>query len=158
MILAPGCPPGGGLYDDGNNNSNDNNDNGNGGPGVEVTFSAAFSGDQEAPPVVSNGTGSGTFTLNAAGTELSFDITASGLSGPVTLAHFHSGPPGVAGGIVFHITDTIVEDAEGNITATGVWPIDDANVTALLAGNIYVNLHTANHATGEIRGQLIEVE
>lgn len=148
MVLVPGCPPG----------SVGNNDDDGGGPGLEVSFTATFSGAQEAPPVESDGTGSGTFTLNTAGTVLSYEITASGLSGPVTLAHFHIGPPGVSGGIVFEITDAITEDEDGNITAAGEWQIDAADVTALLDGDIYVNLHTAAHPAGEIRGQLVEVE
>jgi hypothetical protein len=157
MVLAPGCPAGGGgLYGGGNNGGNDNG--GDGGPGVEVTFSATLSGDQEAPPVESNGAGSGTFTLNAEGTELSYEVTASGLSGPVTYAHFHNSPPGISGGIVFEITNTITENADGTITASGVWPTDNADVSALLDGDIYINFHTADHPDGEIRGQLIEEE
>ncbi len=156
-VMASGCPTAGGLYG-GGGNTNGGNDNGggNGGPGVEVTFTATLSGDQEAPPVQSNGTGTGTFTLNAAATELTFEFTASGLSGPVTFAHFHKPAVGVAGGVLFEITDTITENADGTLTASGTWPVNASDVTALLDGNVYVNLHTADHQDGEIRGQLLE--
>jgi len=149
MVLAPGCPTVGGGSTGGNDN---------GEPGVEVAFTATLSGAQEAPPVESNGTGTGTFTLNAEETELSFEITASGLSGPVIAAHFHQGAVGVAGGILFTITDTVTENPDGSITAGGTWAVNASNVTALLDGEVYVNLHTGDHPLGEIRGQLNRVE
>ena len=156
-VMASGCPAGGGaIYGGGNNNGNANDNGGGGGPGVEVTFKATLSGEQEVPPVQSNGTGTGTFTLNADATELTFELTASGLSGPVVASHFHKGAPGVAGGVLFEITDTITENPDGTLTASGTWPVNASDVTALLAGDVYVNLHTAEHTLGEIRGQLVE--
>ena len=154
-VLASGCPTGGGLYGGGNNNGNAN-DNGGGGPGVEVRFTATLSGADEVPPVQSSGTGTGTFTLNAEATELTFELTASGLSGPVIASHFHKGAIGVAGGVLFEITDTITENPDGTLTASGTWAVNASDVTALLAGDVYVNLHTADHPDGEIRGQLVE--
>jgi hypothetical protein len=155
-VMASGCPTAGGLYGGGGNNNNNDSGGGNGGPGVEVTFKATLSGDQEAPPVQSNGTGTGTFTLKADATELTFEFTASGLSGPVIASHFHKGAIGVAGAVLFEITDTITENADGTLTASGTWPVNASDVTALLDGNVYVNLHTADHTLGEIRGQLLE--
>ena len=156
-VMASGCPAGGGLYGGGGNTGGGNdNGGGNGGPGVEVTFKATLSGANEVPPNQSSGTGTGTFTLDADGGELAYELTASGLSGPVVAAHFHKGAPGVAGGVLFEITNRITEDADGNITASGVWPTDASDVTALLDGNVYVNLHTDDNPFGEIRGQLIE--
>jgi CHRD domain len=123
--------------------------------GTAINFKATLDGAQETPAVTTNGTGSGTFTLNAAQTQLSFNITASGLSGPVTAAHFHTGAVGVAGPITFDIFSTVVE-ANGQVTAQGTWTLSQTDVTNLLAGDIYVNFHTALHSSGEIRGQLIQ--
>ena len=112
-----------------------------------------MSGDAEVPGVETDGTGTGTFTLNAAETELTYDIRASGLSGPVTGAHFHNAFPNAAGPIVFDIGDTVTE-SDGVVTATGSWPLSATDLSELRAVYIYVNLHTELNPSGEIRGQL----
>jgi hypothetical protein len=146
-MLAVGCamPP------DGDGNTNDND-------GEPVVFGADLTADQEPDPVDSNGSGSGSFTLNAERTQLEFDVMASGLSGPVIGAHFHVGPPGVSGGIVFNLGPFVVETA-GTVLLVGTttladWDLADP-VEALLDGEIYVNLHTDLGPAGELRGQLI---
>ena len=140
--LTAGCPT-----QPGNGNDNGNSDG-------TTSFVATLDGVQEAPPTPTEGTGQGTFTLNAEQTELSYDITASGLTGLVTAAHFHRAPRGTAGDIVFPITDRVTEN-EGQVTIMGVWPeLTAANVADLLAGNLYVNLHTQQNPAGEIRGQV----
>jgi hypothetical protein len=130
-LAAAGCPPAGGG-------------------GTETNFTANLTGAQEIPPVTTNATGSGTFTLNAAQTELSYNVPFSGLSGPLTLAHFHRGAAGVEGPPVFTIP--LVPGVQG--TLQGTWVLTAADAADLMAGNIYVNLHTALNPDGEIRGQL----
>ncbi len=141
-MCAAGCP--GGPVGDG----------GNGGDGVERSFTANLSSDQEVPAIDGDASGSGTFTLNAQETTLSFSVTVSGLSGPVTGAHFHEGPAGTAGPIVFDITATVEELPDGTVTASGTWDVNAADVVALLDGEIYINFHTAQNPGGEARGQL----
>ena len=34
--------------------------------------------------------------------------------------------------------------------------LNDAQANALMAGNMYVNIHTAAHKAGEIRGQVVK--
>ncbi len=124
--------------------------------GISHAGDALLTGDQEAPtPVVTSAKGVGVFTLNPAQTELTFDITVNGLSGAITLAHFHNAPVGVAGGAV----RSILSDFSGN-HAHGVWkntdsePLTPTRVSQLFNGDIYVNVHTAANPTGEIRGQV----
>ena len=118
-------------------------------------MTAKLNGAQEVPPVVTNATGTASIRLNETRTELRYDITVNGLSGPITLAHFHRAPAGVSGGVV----KTITASFTGN-TATGIWRDTDAEpltpqlVADIFAGNVYVNVHTAANGTGEIRGQL----
>ncbi len=129
----------------------------NPGPGLPgQKWEATLTGNQEVPPVVTAGMGFGRFHLNVPRTILRYHITASGLTGPVTLAHFHRGAPGVAGPVVEDIFHALTQ-MNGQVTVHGTWNIDPAEVTDLLAGNIYVNLHTAMHMPGEIRAQIVPV-
>jgi hypothetical protein len=110
------------------------------------SFSAYLNGGQETPAVVSTGTGQGSFTLN--GNSLTYDVTVQNMSSTITAAHFHVAPPGVAGPVVMPIT------FNGN-RASGTWTnMTVQQMNDLLAGRIYVNVHTVNHPDGEIRGQL----
>ncbi|HIE65829.1 MAG: CHRD domain-containing protein [Nitrospira sp.] len=126
-------------------------------PAGSSGFTAKIDSLQEVtPPTITTiPTGTGTFTLNLAKTELTFVVTVTNLSGVITNAHFHNAAAGVDGGFV----RTIFGDFIGN-TATGVWRSTDSQsltpfVTALEAGNIYVNIHTLDNGPGEIRGQVI---
>ena len=116
---------------------------------------AKLTGGQEVPPVPTGATGTASIRLNETRTELTFDITVQGLTGPIMLAHFHRGAVGVNGPVVKTIHPLFV----GN-TATGVWrstdpePLTPALVAELFAGNLYVNVHTAMFPGGEIRGQV----
>ncbi len=121
-------------------------------------FTATLTGDAERPdPVVTEATGTGTFSLNADETELTYNISASGLSGDVIGAHFHFSVDGAAGSgeIVFAITDMIVNDGDGGATADGTWPLTAVDLVNLRLDYIYVNFHTEANPAGEIRGNLI---
>ena len=123
-------------------------------------FGTALDTLQEIPapiiPAGLNPTGSGWFTLNIARTEFSFHITVTGLSGPISAAHFHEGPFGVAGPPIRGFTP---EEINGN-TISGVWtgadaaPLTPERVNQLVNGDIYVNIHTDLNPPGEIRGQV----
>lgn len=123
-------------------------------------FTAALTGAAERPDAVdTDATGTGTFSLNADETELSFNISASGLSGDVTGAHFHFSADGAAGfgDIVFAITQTVVNDGNGGATAEGTWPLTSQDLLNLRLDYIYVNFHTEANPPGEIRGNLVAV-
>ncbi len=129
------------------------------GGSTAARFTTTLSGSAEVPPVVSDGTGTGTFELSADESSLSYNITARGLSGPVTGAHFHfsaTGPAG-SGGVLFEITDS-VEEINGEITLEGTWPVTAEDVVNLRIDYIYVNLHTEANPGGEIRGNITPVD
>jgi len=114
---------------------------------------AFFTGAQEVPPTIT--TASGTAALYTVATGLQYFITVTGLSGPITGAHFHFGSIKEAGPIVKDITSTFT-----GTTASGVWliaeatPFNDSLRRALVNGKIYLNVHTAANPSGEIRGQV----
>lgn len=111
-------------------------------------FRASLSGAQEVPAVASPGSGAATLTLDPATRVLSYTVEYAGLTGPVGAAHIH-GPaaPGANAGPVVPITVT-------PSPITGSATLTDAQVADLKAGLYYVNLHTAAHRGGEIRGQI----
>ena len=67
-----------------------------------------------------------------------------------TVMHIHRAPAGENGEIVFDMGDPAVSPVVA--TWTGMSPADIADV---LAGNLYVNIHTAGRPSGEIRGQIL---
>ncbi len=118
-----------------------------------IGFGAQLNGEQQVPPVSGSGSGSGAFTLTPAG--LIFSITVDSVN--FTAVHFHNAPIGLNGGVV----RTLTADFSGN-TAKGVWrpsdsePFTDQMMNELLAGNIYVNVHSGDNPSGEIRGQVFQ--
>ncbi|GEC14169.1 CHRD domain-containing protein [Nitrobacter winogradskyi] len=110
---------------------------------------AMLNGASEVPPNTSKGSGALDAHYDAASKKLAWKLTYSGLTGPVTAAHFH-GPADVGqnAGIVVTIPEATSSTSEGSATLT------DAQAADLLAGRYYVNVHTADHPGGEIRGQV----
>jgi len=129
-------------------------------------FGATLNGANETPAVVTNGTGTGTFTLS--GTMVTYNITATGLSGNATASHIHVGGTTVPGPIVLPFpASAIVNGVAGAVTVSGTFttadvvpqtnpPINtlDDLLVQMRAGNTYANIHTAAHPGGEIRGQI----
>ena len=113
------------------------------------TFRATLSAAAEVPSNASPGTGTLEATYDKASSVLMWRVTYSGLTGPATMAHFH-GPamPGANAGVVVPFPSA-ASPAEGSATLT------PAQVTDLMAGKWYVNIHTAQNPGGEIRGQVL---
>jgi hypothetical protein len=134
-------------------------------------FRATFSGFEEVPAVLSNGTASLFLNLNKLAQTLDFTLTYSGLSTPAQVAHIHFGkrftsapvivffcggggkppcPPG-GGTVMGKITPP---DVVGP-AAQGIAPGDFSGlVAALVSDTAYANIHTTLHPGGEIRGQI----
>ena len=137
-------------------------------PGTDVAV--GLSPSNEVPAAVgSTGSGNeilGGISFNTDTSTLSFALgygsTAgyADLSGPATIAHIHGpAPAGVMAGILvdlagFHFP--AADPAKGGIISGSV-VLSAANVSNLLAGLLYVNIHTTLNPSGEIRGQLIQV-
>jgi hypothetical protein len=89
--------------------------------------------------------------LDTTSGNLSWTINYSGLSGPLTAAHFH-GPAaqGANAGVIVPITG-------GGATPplSGMATLSPQQVADVLAGRWYVNVHTAANPGGEIRGQVV---
>jgi hypothetical protein len=113
------------------------------------TFEAALSGAQEVPPVATSGSGQAEVHFSPAMNMLRWRVTHSGLSGPATGGHIH-GPagPGQNAGVLVPFTNPAASPITGEARIT------PEQFGQLGSGQWYVNLHTASHPGGEIRGQL----
>ncbi|WP_426419331.1 CHRD domain-containing protein [Bradyrhizobium genosp. A] len=119
------------------------------GPASAEKLKATLDGKSEVPATTSSGTGMADINYDAATKKLTWKLTYSGLSGPATAAHFHG--PAEAGknaDVMVPIPGAANSPAEGSATLT------DAQASDLLAGKLYVNIHTAANPGGEIRGQV----
>jgi Cu/Zn superoxide dismutase len=115
------------------------------------TLNATLNAQEEVPPTSSPGTGTAVFTLDPGTRELTWKVTYANLTGPAAAAHIH-GPaaPGANSGVLVNLAPNgVANPIEGTTKLT------EAQVSDLLAGKTYVNIHTAAHKGGEIRGQIL---
>lgn len=115
-----------------------------------INLKADLKASNEVPPANSQGSGSVTLTYDTSAKKLTWKGSYSGLSGAPTAAHFHAGEAGKNGGVAFPIGGAEKSPFEGSATLT------DAQVADLMAGKLYVNIHTAAYKAGEIRGQVVK--
>lgn len=104
----------------------------------------------EAEADTGNGTGSsatgfGVCVLNSDQSELSIHVEHDVVN--VSDGHIHLGAPGVGGAIQFAFSSFT-----SPIDQT--WTLTNADVDNLLAGDLYVNIHSTAFPLGEIRGQI----
>jgi hypothetical protein len=116
-----------------------------------VNLKAELKGANEVPPNNASASGAMTGTYDPASKKLNWTVNYSGLTAPPTAGHFH-GPADASknAGVVVPFQGNLASPIRGEATLT------DAQAQDLLAGRWYVNIHTAAHPPGEIRGQVIK--
>ena len=130
-----------------------------GAAGVGI-FTTSLNAAAEIPRVNSVGTGDAQVVVNAAGTSISYTVTYVNPSGPVVAAHIHVGAIDANGPVMLPLT-VGPSPLHGTLTAANFQASPQAGsfaaaVRAIRSGNAYINLHTADHPGGELRGQLWE--
>lgn len=108
-----------------------------------------LNGDNEVPPVDTMASGIGYATINTHDQSIIVKVSVMDLA-DANAAHLHSGFAGANGGVVIGL------DTADNLffeTETAVL-LDDADFGMLLQGGHYINVHSATHADGEVRGQI----
>jgi CHRD domain len=106
-----------------------------------------LSGNQEVPPVSTSASANGTITVSP-DMSVSGSITVSGME--PTAAHIHEGAQGKNGPVIIPLSKS--SDNTWSVPAGA--KLTDAQYKSYLAGNLYVNVHSAAHKGGEIRAQL----
>ncbi len=113
-----------------------------------VNLQTTLTGSQEVPRTASLGNGTVVAKLQPDTRALIYTIEYVGLTGPVTAAHIHGPAAAGANGPV------MVPFVAGPSPIKGSATLTQAQVDALMAGQTYVNLHTAANPGGEVRGQM----
>jgi hypothetical protein len=104
-------------------------------------------------PGGSTAMGMGSFILNDDQTELSYDITVVGLASAENAAHIHEGEPGTNGEIVHFLP--LGGHKQGTWKSTDMPAFTAEFAAQLLAGNLYVVIHTQYCGSGEVRGNIV---
>ena len=145
-------------------------------------YSATLTGPGESPPNASPGTGSATVTIDTVANTMSVSVTFSGLLGTTTASHIHAAtatpltgtagvatqvptfsgfPLGVTSGSYSNLFDLLSASTYNPafVTANGgtAAGAEAALVSAIASGKAYLNIHTTQVPSGEIRGFLVAV-
>lgn len=135
-----------------------------------IQLAATLSGGNEAPTAVNTGSyATATVTVDLGSRDVTYVIQVFNMPSGTTGAHFHVGGPGTPGPIVVNITvpAQISNDytLSGTASASSLIPRLDQGIgswddfiQSLLGGQTYLNVHSNNNPSGEIRGQVLRVQ
>jgi len=114
---------------------------------ADKSIKVTLSGAQQNPPVSTSATGSGAIIVGE-DKSISGSVTTTGVEGRV--AHIHLGAVGTNGPVIIPLTKT--SDNVWSVPAGA--KLTDAQYGSYKAGDLYINVHSAAHKGGEIRGQI----
>jgi hypothetical protein len=113
-----------------------------------VELVAKMKGSNESPAAPASNTGRAEIKLNAATGKVCWEFYVTKIDGKPNAAHIHKGAKGVSGPVKVPLGTTYKRE--------GCTKAAKALVRSILAspGAYYVNVHTAKHPAGALRGQL----
>ncbi len=109
-------------------------------------YTTMLTGASEVPPNASSALGIAALTVNTETLVATYQLQFSGLSSSQTAVHFHTAVAGVNGPVAFGLPI-------GSPVA-GTWNMTATQYANLVAGSIYLNVHSTTFPGGEIRGQM----
>jgi hypothetical protein len=124
---------------------------------TQVNIIAPLSDEEEVPKPTGNvdaatGAFTGTATATGNGARFTWKLVFRELSGPAIAAHIHIAARGEPGPVVAPLCGPCTNNQTGSGT------LEPGDVSALRAGRLYVNVHTAQNPNGEVRGQVASVD
>ena len=117
------------------------------GSALAADLKVDLTGAQETPPVTTSASGTGSITVGA-DKSVSGTVKTKSIDG--TMAHIHVGAPGKSGPPII----TLTKDADGVWKVPAGSKLTDEQYASFKSGDLYVNVHSAMHQPGEIRGQI----
>ena len=117
------------------------------------SFQVPLVGSQEVPSVETSGMAMAELTYDPATRVVTWAITYGGLSGPVTMGHFHG--PAAKGENAAPQVWLTKQGSPAENPIKGQATLTPEQAKDFLAGKWYVNLHTQAHPAGEIRGPVV---
>lgn len=120
-----------------------------------VDFTVALTGEQVVPPVTTYGIGAIDLTYDYDSRVLRWLLAFSGLTSRVLVAQIHgpAGPGKVAPAEIWLSDKTMTRPVTGVVSGEAQLSLDQAQ--QFLAGQLYVEVHTAVNRAGELRGQIV---
>lgn len=112
------------------------------GHGIPYHATFELDGQQEVPPVASDLAGNCVAILHDTELDLSCTFTTAPMA-----AHIHQGSIGTNGPVIFTLPAERIVQTEITLT--------EEQANAAIIGDLYVNFHTAEVPSGEIRGQML---
>ncbi|MGK0239050.1 MAG: transforming growth factor-beta-induced protein [Candidatus Pelagisphaera sp.] len=121
---------------------------------AELNFGGAIDGVQSGTG--SAASGSATLTLDTDSNTFDLSINISNLRNDLSASHIHVGASGETGGVLVGIGDMSTYTVIGDFYVLEMTNVEfpAENLVDLLAGNTYLNFHTPQFGSGEVRGQL----
>lgn len=123
-------------------------------------FTATLSGDNEVQPVSSGGQGAFKFELN--GNTLTASGSFSDLDGEFDPSigggsHLHAAFTGQNGDVELGLNVTLASDNKSGayLAVDNTFELTETQKDVLLEGGLYVNIHTTEVSSGELRGQVL---
>lgn len=124
-------------------------------PPVTASFYAKLSGTGEIPSV--NSSGAGAALIELAGDSLFVSGSFQALGSEFTASHIHTGHAGESGGVAVALTAALEPgNMAGYYSATdNRFELTSQQKMDLLGRKMYINVHSQNNGSGEIRGQIL---
>ena len=114
------------------------------------TITVALTPDETFPRPTSTASGSGELTFNLISGAVTGGVNVTGIT--ATLAHIHRGYAGTAGPVIVNFVANPSNPNRWEPQAGSLLTAEQ--ISDLLIGKLYVNVHSAAYPQGEIRGQV----
>lgn len=111
------------------------------------SFVAFMNGANETPDAGDpDGLGSGSVSIDTIANTVSWSFLLNNVAMPLSGAHIHAGPAGVAGPVIVNFS--------AQLAGANLFDADLASINPGNAANFYLNVHNAAFPGGAVRGQL----